>query len=129
MSSRSRRYRSQHGASGHLDAAEYFPSVQKEDRPRLGEAHASRGPHEEGCSQFVLEPPDLAAHGGLGDAELLGSAADVTLFGHGHEVLDLGETHADERIAKRRREHIPSAKGEIQTALDTSGPEGQNRNA
>jgi methionine aminopeptidase len=33
------------------------------------------------------------AHGGLGDVEIPWSTADVPLFRHGDEVLDLGKAH------------------------------------
>ena len=64
------------------------------------EPHATRRSHEQGRSQLVFQPPDLAAHGGLGDVELLSSSADVPLFGHGDEVLDLGEAHEGECTSK-----------------------------
>lgn len=72
----------------------------KEDRPRIREAHATRRPHEERRSQLVLQLTDLAAHGGLGNTELLRRASNVTLFGYGDEVLDLGEAHIGQRTSK-----------------------------
>ena len=82
-----------HGVPRRLDTRQDLPSVLEEDRPGTREAHATRRPQEERRLQLVLQLADLAAHGGLGDVELPGSAGDATLFGHGDEVFDLGEAH------------------------------------
>jgi len=79
--------------------------VREEDGPGVGERHPSRGPQEERRVKLVLELADLPAHGGLRDAELSRSAADMALFGDGDEVFELGEAHAT-RVARSASPHL-----------------------
>lgn len=58
------------------------------------EGHAARGAEEETHAELVFEAFDLAREGRLRDAEALGGAADVPLFGDGDEVAELREAHA-----------------------------------
>jgi hypothetical protein len=110
------------GTSCGLNAAKYLPSMPEEDRSRFRKAHTTRRPHEQRRSQFILQSADLAAHSGLGDMELLSSTADVPLFGHGDEVLDLGKAHAASVPRSGGAEHLGSRK--IQTVLDAAFPPG-----
>lgn len=100
-----------HRPSRSLDAPQYSPGVQEEDRPGIRKAHAPRRPPEERCAQLVLQLTDLAAHGGLGDVQLPGSAADVTLFGDSNEILDLGKAHLPQRNPRRPSRHLRCVRG------------------
>ena len=46
-----------------------------------GERHEAGGPHEEPRSEQVLQPPDLAADGLLGDREAFGGSREAQFLG------------------------------------------------
>ena len=47
-------------------------------------------------SQLLLQVAQLAAHGGLGNAQTSGSAADVQFFRDSHEVPQVPQFHSTE---------------------------------
>jgi methionyl aminopeptidase len=67
--------------------------------PCWHQAHAARGPTEEGHPQLVLQALDAAGEWRLGHAQTTGGPAQVLLLGHGDERLELQEGH-DPGIAR-----------------------------
>lgn len=73
---------------GDVDLRENFAGVGEEDASGIGELHRVIAV-EEGRAEVLLECADLPAERGLGDAELLGGAAEVEQLGDGLEVAEM----------------------------------------
>jgi len=82
-----------HGLNG-LDAApDEIAGVGEESFTRGSEAGAMAIALEEFHAEFILEILDLAADGGLGDAEAGGGAAEIEFFSDGDEVAEVAQFH------------------------------------
>jgi hypothetical protein len=86
---------------GELLDREPRPRHRGERRPRirqhglagLGEPYRAAGPVEQLRAELPLQPADLRAHPGLGDAHPLGGPGEAPLLGHRDEVLELPQLH------------------------------------
>ena len=77
-----------------LDLREDRGRPPREVPPEFREHDAPPSPLEQRLAEFVLEGLNLAAERRLRDAQPLGGAGDVLLFGDGDEVLELLQAHA-----------------------------------
>lgn len=97
--------------------------MRQEHLTGLGETAALRGAVQEPGAQLLLQAPDLAAQGRLGDAQGLGGASEVQVLGdHGevaHEAqIEIGALPSGRRggwwggrLCGRRVGHVPSVIG------------------
>lgn len=59
----------------------------------VGEAgRCAAPPLEQGMTEMTLERRDMVAHGGLGNAELVGGEREAARSGRGHERTELPES-------------------------------------
>lgn len=66
----------------------------REERLARGQqAHAARGALEQRGAQLILQRENVAAERRLREVQPARGAADVALFGHRDEGLDLREAH------------------------------------
>jgi hypothetical protein len=78
--------------AGHLvqDAAGVF----EQELARIGGDRSTPVACQQGLAQLDLQAADVAAQGGLGQAQHLGAPGKAGLLGHGHKRFELLEVHA-----------------------------------
>ncbi|CAM5314026.1 hypothetical protein SSPIM334S_01878 [Streptomyces spiroverticillatus] len=91
-------------AAGGVGVGEDTAGEGEEGPAGVGEGDVAPGPGEEVGPQLALQGADLLGQRGLRDVQLLGGAGEVPGLGHGHEIAELLELHADQsRWIDRKR--------------------------
>ncbi|MNP16155.1 hypothetical protein D3C76_1085390 [compost metagenome] len=76
-----------------VDLLEDLPGLVEEQPAGFGQAHAAIGAIQQARADFFLQGLDLLAQRRLGNAQLLGGAAEMQFLGDGDEVAQVSQFH------------------------------------